>query len=150
MKFKMVVLILSLAMMSLAQTTTPAGPTATQQDSAEKAKCACCDKMAAGEAKDAPACCAHHDMSAKDGKEMASCCAGKNAKSSGKDAMSCMRNSKDKAAFCCKEGCGKDSCTKDKTASACCGGSCGKDGKGCCAKEAEKAAKSCCKAKLQS
>ena len=150
MKFKMLILIPTLAMISLAQTTTPTGPSAPQQGSAEKTKCPCCDKMAAGETNGVPSCCAHHDTNAKDGKEMSSCCESKNAKSSGKDAMSCMRNGKDTATSCCKEGCSKDSCAKDKTASACCGGTCGKDGKGCCAKKAEKAAKSCCKEKLQS
>jgi hypothetical protein len=150
MKYKMVVLILTLAITSLAQTTTPTAPSTPQQGSAEKAKCPCCDKMAAGEAKNASACCAHHDMNAKDGKEMSSCCAGKKSMSGDKDAMSCMRNAKDTAASCCKQGCSNDSCAKDKTASACCGSSCGKDGKGCCAKKAEKAAKSCCKEELQS
>ncbi len=69
-------------------------------------------------------------MKAEDGKAKASCCAGKDASGDSKDAMSCMKNDKDKtAASCCKDGCGKDSCAKDKTAAACCSGKCAKDGR---------------------
>jgi hypothetical protein len=146
MKYKMLTLILALTVVSWAQTETQTAPATPQQSTApaEKAKCACCDKMAAGDMKDMKSCCARHDMQAKDGKdgkEMASCC-------SGKDAKICMRNSKDKtAASCCKEGCSKESCGKDKTAS-CCGDKCGKDGKGCCSKM-EKTAKMCCERNLR-
>jgi len=157
MKYKMLALILALTVLSWAQTATPTTP---QQSTvpADKAKCPCCDMMAAADAKDAPTCCARHDMKSamkdKDGKEMASCCAGKDAKATGgNDAMSCMKNDKDKtAASCCKDGCSKDSCGKDKTAAACCCGSCGKDGeKGCCSgKKTEKSAQSCCAKELHS
>ncbi len=93
------------------------------------------------------------DMKTEDGKTTASCCAGKDAAADGKSAMSCMRGDKDKnAASCCKDGCGKDSCAKNKTASARCGGKCGKDGeKGCCSgMKSEKAAKSCCAKEMHS
>jgi FlaG/FlaF family flagellin (archaellin) len=150
----MFALILALTVATWAQTSTQTTPSTPQQSTvpADKAKCACCDKMAAANAKDAPACCAHHDMKSdtkdKNGKETASCCAGKDAKSSGgKDGMSCMKSDKDQAtAGCCKDACSKDSCGKDKTAAACCGEKCGKDGeKGCCSnKKTEKAAKNCC------
>ena len=154
----MLALMLALTVASWAQTATQTTPSTAQQSTvpAEKAKCACCDKMAATDAKDAHACCAHHDMKSdakdKDSKEMASCCAGKMKSSDGKDAMSCMKNDKDKAASCCKENCSKDSCAKDKTAAACCGSSCGKDGeKGCCSgKKSDKTAKNCCAKELHS
>ncbi|HME34035.1 MAG TPA: hypothetical protein VKF84_02265 [Candidatus Sulfotelmatobacter sp.] len=139
MKYKMFALILALAVATWAQTSTQTTPATPQQSTvpADKAKCACCDKMAAADAKDAPACCARHDTKAADGKEM-SCCAGKDAKSSGKDAMACMKNSKNKAASCCKDGCTKDSCGKDKTAAACCAGKCSKDEKSCSGAKVEK------------
>jgi hypothetical protein len=150
MRYKMLALILALTVASWAQTAIPT-PTTPQQSTvpAEKAKCgACCDKMGAGDAKDAHSCCAHRDMQAKDGKPMASCCAGKDATSSGgKDAMSCMKGDKDNAAASgCKDGCSQESCGKDKTAAGCCGSSCDKDGKkGCCAgMKSDKTAKSCC------
>jgi len=139
MKHKMLALILALTVASWAQTSTQTAPAAPQQSTvpAEKGKCPCCDKTATAAAKDAAACCAHHDMQSKDGKEMASCCAGKDAKSccGGTDAKSCMKGDKDKAGCCA--GCGKD-----KTAAACCGGNCGKGcAKGCCSeKKGEKAA----------
>ena len=151
MKYKMVVLILALTVMSSAQTATQASPSAPEQSTVatDKAKCSCCDKMAAGDAKDTHACCAHHDMNAKDSKEMASskdtmsCC-------NGKDAKSCNRKDKG-AASCCKDNCGKDSCSKDKTAASCCGHSCGQDGKSCCSsKKTEKTAKTCCREELHS
>ena len=150
MRYKMFALILALTVVTWAQTATQNTPSTPQQSTvpADKAKCACCDKMAAADSKDAPACCTHHAMQAKGSKEMASCCAGKDAMSGGgKDAMSCMKNEKDKAsASCCKGGCSKDSCSKDKTATACCAGKCGKDGeKSCCSgMKSEKTAKSCC------
>jgi len=147
----MFALILALTVATWAQTSTQTTP---QQSTvpADKAKCGCCDKMAAADAKDAPACCAHHDMKSeakdKDGKETASCCAGKDAKADGKDAMSCMKNDKDKAAAACC----KDDCSKDKAAAACCGEKCGKDGeKSCCStKKTEKTAKNCCAKELHS
>ena len=147
MKFKMLALILALTVASWAQTTTPATPSTPQPSTepADKAKSG--DKMAPADAKDAAACCAHHDMKSTEIMEQASCCGGKNATATG--AMSCMRNRNHKtAASCCKEGCGKDSCAKDKTASACCKG---KDGKGCCSgKKMEKTAKTCCQEELPS
>jgi hypothetical protein len=159
MKYKMLALIVALTVVSWAQTETqtaaPAAPQTTAP--ADKAKCACCDKMAAGEMKEMKSCCAHHDMQgkdmqgkdvqAKDGKEMASCCAGKEGMS-GKDAKACMRKGKDKTASCCK-GDGKNSCCKDKIASACCGDKCEKDGKGCCGGK-DKTAKSCCQKEVRS
>ena len=145
MRYKMLALILTLTVASWAQTATQSAPSTPQQNTkpVDKAKCSGCDKTAAVDAKETPACCAHHDMSAKDGKE-GSCCVGKNA--SVKAAMSCMRNGKHENASCCKdgggkEGCGKDSCTKDETASACCDS---KDRESCCSgKKAEKTTKSC-------
>jgi hypothetical protein len=155
MKFKMVALILALTVASWAQTTTPTTPSTPQQSTEPADKAKSCDKMAPADAKDPAGCCAHHDMQShdmqsKDDKEMASCCAGKGSTADAKGAMSCMRNGKHEKASCCmdgrKEGCGKDSCTKDKTASACCKG---KDGKGCCSgKKMEKTAKTCCKEEL--
>lgn len=152
MRYKMLALVLTLTVVSWAQTATQNAPSTPQQSThpVEKAKCSCCDKTAAADAKETLACCAHHDMSAKEIKA-GSCCAGKNA--SAKRAMSCMRNGKHENASCCKdscsnEGCGKDSSTKDKTASARCDG---KDRKSCCSgKKAEKTAKSCCKEELHS
>ena len=156
---KMLALILALTVASWAQTATQTTPATPQQSTvpAEKVKCACCDKMASADSKDAHACCAHHEMKGdmagmKDGKEMASCCAGKDAKSiDGKDTMACMKGDKDKAS-CCKEGCSKESCGKEKTASACCSEKCGKDSeKGCCAgMKSDKTAKSCCTKELHS
>jgi len=119
MKYKMLALILALTVVSWAQTETQNTPSTPQQSTApEKAKCACCDKMAASDSKDAHAAC----MQKHDGKEMASCCAGKDEKSccGGKDAMSCMKDGK--MADCCK---GKNGMKCDRKA--------GKDGgKGCC------------------
>jgi len=137
MKCKMMAVILALTVMTWAQTATQTAPSTPQQSTApaEKAKCACCDKMAAAGTKDAQACCAHHGKHASD-KEMASCCGGK-------DAKSCMKNDKDAVAgSCCKDACSKESCGKDKTASACCGADRGKGcEKGCCSsKKAEKTA----------
>jgi hypothetical protein len=117
MKFRVLALILSLTIVSWAQTATQDTPV-TPQPSAEKVKCACCDKMAASDSKDAHAAC----MRQHEGKEMASCCAGKDEKSccGRKDAKSCMKGGK--MADCCK---GKDGMNCDRKA--------GKDcGKGCC------------------
>jgi len=155
MRYRLFALFLALTVASWAQTATPntASTPQTGATEKEKAKCPCCDKMVSADAKDGQSCCAHHDMSANeskmDGKEMASCC--KKAASDGKAGMACMRKAKGKAASCCKEGCGKESCArdvKDKTASACCGG---KDGKGCCAsKSAGKIAANCCRREMSS
>jgi hypothetical protein len=151
MKHKMITLILALTVVSWAQTATQPTPSTPPQSSApaEKAKCPCCDKMAAADTKDAHASCADHMKHMKhagDGKEMAGCCSGKDkdAKSccAGDDAKSCMKGDKDKSA-CCGENAGKD-----KTAGACCGG---KDcGKGCCSKKTEKAVSSCSRSGMHS
>jgi len=91
MKYKMLVLILLLTVMSWAQSATPSASSPPQQSTipADQAKCACCDKMSARDTKAGATCCAHHNMEAKDGKQMAS----------DKDAMSCMKSSHDKAAL---------------------------------------------------
>jgi hypothetical protein len=139
MKYKMLALILALTVVSWAQTATQTSPSSPQQSTvpADKAKCACCDKMAAGDTKEAHSCCAHHDIQAKDGKETASCCGGT-------DAKSCMRNDQDKTASC-----SKDSCGKDKTATACCNGTCDKNGgKSCCSGKKETTARNCCQKEL--
>lgn len=137
MKHKMLALILALTVVSWAQTATQTSPADPQPGTApaEKTKCACCEKMASTDSKDAGMSCSRH---AKHGKEMASCCTGKNAKSccGDKDGKSCMKDDKT-AASCCKNNCGKD-----KTASACCGGKSCKDG--CCSKKTE-SAMSCCR-----
>lgn len=147
MKYKLIAVVLALTVMSWAQTATQTMPPTTDQSAApaEKAKCPCCDKMAAADAKDSHSCCAHHDMKAGDMKagdmkDMASCCAGK-------DAKSCTKGDKDAAGTSC---CG-DKCSKEKMAS-CCGDKCSKDGKGCCAssKKTEKTARNCCAHKLDS
>lgn len=135
MKYKTLAAILALTVMCWAQTSTQAAPSTPQQSTvpADK-KCACCDKMTATDAKDAHACCAHHDAQAKDSKEMASCCAGKDAKSDGKDAMACMKNDKDKTAAASCGDCGSGNC-------------CSKDHeKGCCAShmKGEETAMNCC------
>ncbi len=150
MKFKIIALFLALTVASWAQTATQTAPAAPQQ-STDKAKCACCDKMAAGEMgdmKDGASCCAHHDMKTGDSKDMASCCAGKDKDKAsccdGKDAKSCKRDSKDKNAKAC---CG-DKCSKDKMAANCCGGKCGK---GCCSdNKSEKSANNCCEKQMHS
>jgi hypothetical protein len=145
---KMLLVVLALTVMSWAQTATQTPSSPSQPGTtAEKAKCACCDKMASDkmaiagmsstDAKDTHSCCAHHDMhgmQANDGKDKASS-AGNEGMSCGpkddKDAKSCMKGEKDKMGTCCG-----DKCAKDKTAASCCGGSCGKDDKkGCCASE---------------
>jgi len=160
MRYKMFALILALTVVTWAQTSTQTTASTPQQSTvpADKAKCACCDKMAAADSKDAKACCTHHDMKnmgdMKDSEEMASCCAKKDSKSSdGKEAMSCMKDSKDKAAAsCCKGACSKHGCAKDKTAASCCGGTCGKDGqKGCCSgMKSEKTAENSCSKEMHS
>jgi hypothetical protein len=126
MKHKVFALILALTVLSWAQTATQT-PT---QPPAEKAKCACCDKMPSANAKGAGMACRRQS---KDSKAVESCCGGKDS-ASGKDGKSC-----DKNASCCKD-CGKEA--KDKTASACCGGNCKE---GCCSKmKMEHADMGCC------
>ena len=143
MKHKIVALILALTVASSAQTATQTPstpqPGATQAD---KASCACCDKMAAS-AKDGEKTCQRHGMKAADGKDMASCCAGKDKEMmsccGSKDGKSCMKGDK-ATASCCKDG-----CNKDKTAAACCGTSGKTCGKGCCSSDKkERTAKNCC------
>ena len=143
MRYKIFALVLALTVVSWAQTATQTPstpePGATQAD---KAKCACCDKMAASN-KDGKMSCQRHGMKATDGKDMASCCAGKDTKMTsccgGKDSKSCMKGDK-ATASCCKDGSGKD-----KTATVCCGTSGKACGKGCCASDKkEKTAKNCC------
>ena len=70
MKYKMLVLILLLTVMSWAQSATPSASSTPQQSTvpADQAKCACCDKMSARDTKAGATCCAHHNMEAKDGK----------------------------------------------------------------------------------
>ena len=128
MKHKMLALVLALTIVSWAQTSTQAAPS-DQQQSTEKAKCACCDKMASADSKDAKMC-ARHGKHAKNAK----CCAGKNmASCCGTNAKCCMKDDKT-ASGCCKE------CGNGKTASNCCGKDCKE---GCCSKKTE-AAMSCC------
>ena len=124
MKYKMAALILALTVAAWAQTT----PTTPHQSTvpADKAKCACCDKMAPTDTKDAHASCARNMKASADGKDMGSCCGGK-------DAKSCMKGD------------------KDKTASAQCGEKCSKQcEKGCCSKKNETTAKNCCASRLRS
>ena len=124
MKHRIFALILALSVMSWAQTATQTQNTAP----ADKAKCSCCEKMAAN-VKDAHSCCGHRDVKASDSKEMA-CCSGKDAKCCGdKDAASCDKN-----------------CGTDKAAANCCGGNCGKDCKegACSKKKDDKTASNCC------
>jgi len=142
MKHKIFALVLALTVASWAQTATQT-PSTPQPGStqADKASCACCDKMSAS-AKDGEKSCQRHSMKAADGKDMASCCAGKDKEMSccgGKDSKSCMKGDK-ATASCCKDG-----CAKDKTAAACCGTSDKACGKGCCSSDKkEKTAKNCC------
>jgi hypothetical protein len=128
MKHKLLALVLALTAVSWAQTATQTAAS-DQPQSTEKVKCACCDKMASADSKDAKMC-ARHGKHAK-GKD---CCARKEAASCcGKDGKSCMKDDK-AAASCCKD------CGKDKTASSCCGNDCKE---GCCSKKTE-AAMNCC------
>lgn len=81
---------------------------AAEHRTAEKAKCSCCDKMAASSSKEAHACCG--------GKDAKSCCAS--------DGKSCMKDSEMVTT------CGKDCCGQQKTTAKCCDKSakgCGKD-----------------------
>ena len=129
MKCKMLASILALSVVSWAQTAIPSAP----QTGTAATKCACCDKMASADAKDAHSCCAHHLVHNADAKEMASCCSGKEVASCcvGKDAKSCSKAGKNNCA----------DCSKGKTAKACCGANCEKDcenGQCCGAKKGEK------------
>ncbi len=125
MKLRIVALILAMTCMSWAQTATQNNPSAAA--SADKAKCACCDKMAS-DSKDGHAACMRKGQKMADGKQMSSCCAGKEGASccGGKDAKSCMKGDKAMTS-CCKDGCGKEkaaSCCDRKAGNGC--------GKGCC------------------
>jgi hypothetical protein len=146
MKYKMLVLMLALTVVSWAQTATQTAPATTEQSAApaDTGK-SCCDQMSAADKKDMDASCSRHKHHGA-GKEMSSCCGDTKAMScSGKDAKSCMKDAKDKSASCCK-----GSCEKDKAATACCGDKCAKDGKGCCqSKDMEKATNHCCQHKTR-
>ena len=115
MKCKMLALILMLTVVSWTQTATQSTPPSDQPSgTSDKAKCACCDKMAKSDSKDAHAAC----MRKHDGKEMASCCTGKDDKESccSKEGASCMKDGKmaesckgmkcdHKASQDCRKGC---------------------------------------------
>jgi hypothetical protein len=117
-------LILALTVFSWAQTATQSTPSTPDQSVSEKAKCACCDKMAKSDAKDGHAAC----MRTHDSKEMAACCTGKDDQSccEGKDAASCMKDGK-MAKSCCK---GKEGMNCDAKASKDCGQGCCGSSKG--------------------
>ena len=119
MKYRLMSLILALTVFSGAQTATQSTLATPDQSASEKAKCACCDKMAKSDAKDAHAACMRTHVS----KEMAAGWTGKDDKCccEEKDAASCMKDSK-MAKSCCK---GKDGMKCDPKASKDCG-------KGCC------------------
>lgn len=120
MKHRLFALILALTVASWAQSATQTTPPPSAP--AEKANCACCDKMT--QSKDGHAACMRHAKNG-DAKQMGSCCAGKDGASCcGKNAKSCMNNAK--SGSCCKSGCCQDT---DKTASGCAGKSCCR---GCC------------------
>lgn len=133
MKYRTLVAVLALAVMSWAQTATQTTPSTQQSPAPADKKASCCDKMNATDAKDAHACCAHQDAQAKDGAGAASCCAGKDASCCGKDAKSCMKADKDKTATASCANCGSgDCCAKDHE-------------KGCCSQmKSEKTAMNCC------
>lgn len=120
MKLKLLALILTATVVSWPQTATQNTPSNRQQSTApDKTKCACCDRMAKSDSKDAHAAC----MGKHDGKQTASCCSGKDDKScwGGKDAASCMKDG-EIGESCCQ---GKDGMKCDPKASEDCG-------KGCC------------------
>lgn len=129
MRHKVLALVLALTVVSWAQTSTQTA-SSDQQQSIEKAKSPCCDKMASGDSKDAKMC-MRHDKHAKDkdccaGKQTASCCS--------KDAKSCMKDD-NASASCCKD------CSQDKTASSCCGKEC----KGACCSKKTAVVLNCCR-----
>lgn len=134
MKYRLVALMLALTVAPWAQTTSQTSPSTSQPGAVttEKSKCPCCDKMADSGGKAEHSCCAREAKTA-DGKETGACCGGK-------DGKICSRGDKT-AASCCK-----DSCGKDKMASASCGKNCGKEcKKGCCAsKKKMEADMHCC------
>jgi hypothetical protein len=140
MKHKIFALILALTVASWAQTATQTTPALPQTGTpAEKAKCACCDKMAASSSKDGMSC-SRHGKNA-DAKGTASCCDKDKMSCCGKDAKPCMKDDKT-AASCCKEGCGKDKTASASAGKGCCGQSCDK---GCCSRDKkDKTAKNCC------
>lgn len=143
MKYRMPALIFALAVMSWAQTATPAAPS-DPQSGTPAAKCACCEKMVSSDAKGAPSCSARHGDHKADGKAMASCCTGKHGAPccGGKDAKSSMKAGKDK---CCSD--------NGRTAKACSSSNCEKeckDGKCCGARKVEKAESGCCDRNLRS
>ncbi len=129
MKFRMLVIILALTVVSWAQTATQNSSNATPKQNAAatlpsdtKAQCPCCQKM---EGKDAASCCAHHETANKDKTEAMSCCAGKDAKCDMKNDKSVDASS---AKGKCCSGAGKDCCAAsekntEQTAMACCSGS---------------------------
>jgi hypothetical protein len=124
MNYRIFALILTLTVISWAQTASQRAPSTSEQPN--KANCACCDKMAKSDSKDGHTAC----MRKHDGKEMASCCAGREAKScSGKDAACCTKDSK-MSESCCEK---KDGMKCDRKA----GKDCGKD---CCNSKTEKTA----------
>ncbi|MGA8154058.1 MAG: hypothetical protein WB952_24115 [Terriglobales bacterium] len=135
MKFKQMLLILCLATLSVAQTSTPAktdpGPgekAATNAQVKAVADCPCCQKMA--DSPDAKSCCRHDAATTSEQKAM-SCC-------QSKDGMSCVKGNKDKSVdAACASGKGGDKATEkccaknDKTEQAtmaCCGGATGQCG----------------------
>ncbi len=134
MKYRLLALMLALTVASWAQTSSQTA-TSTSQPGAvttEKSKCPCCDKMANSGAKAEHSCCTR-EAKTGDGEATAACCGGK-------DGKTCSRGDK-MGASCCK-----DSCGKDKTASASCGKNCGKEcKKGCCSsKKKMEADMHCC------
>jgi hypothetical protein len=133
MRCKTIVFMLALSVVTWAQT---AGSNP-QSTPPEKAKCACCDKMASTDGQS----CARHMAKTADGEPIASCCDDKNGKSCCPKNVKCMKDGK--AACCSGE-------NKDKTAAASCGSDCSKScGKGCCSSKTEKASRSCCHDTLQ-
>jgi hypothetical protein len=141
MRYKTIALMLALTFAAWAQT---ANSNPQPNSAPEKAKCSCCDKTAAANAKDGQSCARHRTQSA-DGKQIVSCCGDKNGKSCCAKDAKCMKG--DKTA-CCSD-CNKDS--KDNVTSSCCKSDCGKDcGKNCRSDKSEKASKSCCRRALQS
>jgi hypothetical protein len=137
MRYKTIALMLALTFAAWAQT---ANSNPQPNSTPEKAKCGCCDKTAAANARDGQSCARHRTQSAN-GKQIVSCCGDKNGKSCCAKDAKCMKG--DKTA-CCSD-CNKDS--KDNVASSCCKSDCGKN---CCSDKSEKASKGCCRKALQS
>ena len=134
MKLKLIALVLTLTMSSWAQST-PSTPDQKSTPADGKMTCACCDKTAAADQKEAHAC-MQHNPGKKDDKMTMSCCSGKEAAAccTAKDGKSCAKN--DQASGSCCEGNKKGeghemTCCSDKDGKTmthdCCGGSqCGK------------------------